>query len=99
MILGREPVTMAEVKDIVDKIEGKEEIKQYLKTFTKLNKEKTLKLKEELRALNNLKIKEENVVKIADFLPKKNEDVNKIVTEVTLTEEETNAILNVVKKY
>ncbi len=99
MILGKEPVTLAETLDIIKDLEEKEEIKSYLKRFAKTDKKQALEIKEEIKKLNNLKLKEENIVKIADFLPKKSEELNKILTEVTLTEEETNAILDIVKKY
>ena len=90
---------MAEVGKIVKDVEGKENIQQYVKRFAGLDFEKVEKLMGEIRSLNNLKIKEENIVKIADFLPRKNEELNKIITEVNLTEEENKAILEVVKKY
>jgi len=98
-ILNKTPVSLAEVKDIVDKLEEKEELKAYLKKFAKLKKEKAEKLKEEIRALNNPKIKEENVIKIVDFIPKDAEEIGKIFSEVNLNEEEINAILNITKNY
>ncbi len=98
-ILNRTNVTLAEVQSIVKPLEEKQELKDYLKKFTKLKKEKADKLIEEIKALDNIKIKEENIVKIADFIPKDAEDLNKIFTEVSLTEEEINAILEITKKY
>ena len=67
--------------------------------FVILSKEDSEKLIAELRALNNLKLKEEHFIKIADFLPKDIEDVNKILNDVGLSEAEANAILEIVKKY
>jgi len=98
-ILQKTPITLAEVKEIVDKLEEKEEIKKYLKKFTKLPKEKAKKLAEEIKSLQNQKIREEDIIKIVDFLPKDAEDLNKIFTEMTLNEEEINAILEIVGKY
>ncbi len=95
-------MTLAEVKEIVDKLEGdekSEEMKSYLKKFTKLSKKDALKLKEELAALGNVKIREEHIIKLVDILPKDAEDVNKIFSDTGLTEEETNAILEITKKY
>ena len=99
MIHAKQPVTMAEVKTIVDKMEGKEELKLYLKTFTKLSKKDADKVVEDIKALNNMRIKDEDAVKVADFLPKTLEEVRKIFIETSLTDEEANAILNVVAKY
>ena len=99
MIHAKQAVTMAEVKEIVDKMEGKEELKLYLKTFTKLSKKDADKVVEDIKALNNMRIKDEDAAKVADFLPKTLEDVRKIFIETSLTDEEANAILNVVVKY
>ena len=93
------PLTLAEVQSYAKDLEEKKDIKDYLKKFTELTKEKAEKLKEEIHSLNNLKLKEENIVKIVDFLPKDSEDLNKIFTEVSLSEEESNAIIEIVKKY
>ena len=99
MIHSKTPITLAETKEIVDKLEEKEEIKIYLKKFASLKKEKAEKLKEEIKKLNSIKIKEEHLIKIVDFLPHDQEAVRKILNDVSLTEEETNAILQIVAKY
>lgn len=99
MIHDKTPVTMAEVKAIVDEMENKDELKNYLKTFTKLSKDKALKLVEEINALGNIKIKQENAIKVVDFMPATIEDVRKIFVDTSLTDEEANAIINVVAKY
>lgn len=99
MIHDKQAITMAEVKSIVDEMENKEELKMYLKTFTKLSKDKAMKLVEEINGLGNIKIKPENAVKIADFMPATLEDVRKIFVETSLTDEEANAILSIVGKY
>jgi DNA-directed RNA polymerase subunit F len=101
-IHSKQLLTLAEVKEIVDKLEGdekSEEMKSYLKKFTKLSKKDAVKLKEEIQALNNAKIREENIIKLVDILPKDAEDVSKIFADTGLTEEETNAILEITKKY
>jgi len=99
MILERKPVTMAEVREIVGKVEGQEELKIYLKKFTKLKKDKANALMDEIKGLDNIKIREEHIVKVADFMPQDAEDVGKIFSDAGLTEEEINAILDIVKKY
>jgi DNA-directed RNA polymerase subunit F len=99
MIHDKTPITLAEVQEIVKPLEEKQEIKDYLKKFTKLKKDKALELKKELTDLNNLKIREEHIIKLVDFVPKDSDDVNKILSDVSLTEEEINAILEITKKY
>lgn len=99
MILDIKPVSLAEVKNIIWNLEDKEAIQDYLKKYGKLSLDKASELRNELFALSNLKIKEESVTKTIDFLPKDVEDVNKIFNDVSLNEEEINAIIEIVKKY
>lgn len=99
MIISKKPLTLAEVDSLVPKGEEKKPIHTYLKKFCSLSKEDSLKLIEDLKGLNNPKLKEENYIKLADFLPKDAEDVNKILLEANLNEAEANAIIEKVKKY
>ena len=71
----------------------------YFKKFVSLSSEKAKSLSEDIRALKNVKVREKDIVKVADLLPKSKEEVNKIFTEVSLSEEESNAIVEIVKKY
>jgi DNA-directed RNA polymerase subunit F len=98
-IQSKQPVTLAEVKEIVAELEDKQELQAYLKRFTKLKKDKANTLKKEIESLKNPKIKKGTITKIIDFLPKNAEDLNKIFTEVSFNEEEIKAILEIVKKY
>lgn len=99
MIIDKKAITMAEVADIVKDLEGREELKEYLKKFNTLTKDKADKLSEEVAGLNNPKIKSDDIIKIVDFMPQDGEELNKILTETSLSEEETNAVLEIVKKY
>ena len=99
MIVNKKAVTMAEVAEIVKNMEGREELKEFLKKFNKLTQDKALKMAEDISALNNPKIKSDDIVKIVDFMPGSSEELNKIITESSMSEEETNAVLEIVKKY
>ncbi len=100
MILNKTPLSLAQVKVYAsDVLEENKILADYLKAFGKLTKEKAESLASEVQALNNPKIKEDLVVKVVDFLPQDAEDVNKIFLENSLSEEETQALLAVVKKY
>lgn len=98
MILNKSPLTLAEVKTLINNMEEKE-ISNYIKTFCKISQKDAEKLKSELQELNNPKLNDEKIVKIVDFLPNDMEDLGKILNEVSLSEEESNAILNIVKNY
>ena len=99
MILEKKALTMAEVKDMTKGLEIKPELQDYLKKFTKLSKDKSDKLIKDISSLNNPKIKDAHAVKLADFLPTDREELGKIFNDGSLTEEESNAILDITKKY
>lgn len=94
-----QPLSLGQVKELVTNLEEKQNLHDYIKKFSKLSKADAEKLFEEVKVLNNSKIRDSDIVKIADFLPKDAEALNKIFNEVSLTEEESNAILEIVKKY
>jgi DNA-directed RNA polymerase subunit F len=100
MILDRQPLNLLEVKEILDDIEDsdkKEQMELYLKKFLKIKPEKAKKLKGDLEGLDLLKMKNEHLAKIVDLIPESASDLNKIFSDVSLTEDETNKILEVVK--
>jgi len=100
MILDRTPLNLNEVEDIVEdspESEKKEEMKQFLKKFLKTKPEQAKKIKEGLEKLDLLKMKREHLVKIIDLLPADATDLNKIFIDVSLTEDEINKILEVIK--
>ena len=100
MILDRTPLTMAEVEDLVKDLpdnEKKQEIELFLKKFLKIKASIATKIKEELEKLDSLKVKRDHIVKIVDILPEDASDLNKIFTDVSLNEDETNKILEIVK--
>lgn len=101
MILDRTPLNLNEVKELLDETadsEKKIEMEVYLKKFLKTKPESAEKIKEEFKNLDLLKVKREHIVKVIDLLPKDASDLNKIFIDVSLNEDETNKILEIVKK-
>ena len=90
---------MAEARSYVNDFEDRKPLEDYFRTFNKLKKDKAEQLLKELNDLKSVKLKQEHIVKIVDFLPSDAEDLNKIVNDVSLTEDEANKILEIVKKY
>ncbi len=90
---------MAHVQGMIKNQEEKKPIHEYLKTFTKLSEEKARELEEELRGLNNVKIKEEYLIKIVDLLPRDSEELHKIFQDVSLEESEIAKIIEIVQRY
>ena len=101
MIIDRDPLNMSEIEETLKKIpdsDKKEEIRLFLKKFLKVKSGQAKKIKEELEKLDLLKLKREHMVKIIDLLPEDSTDLNKIFTDVSLNEDETNKILDIIKK-
>ena len=98
-LINKKPLSMAEVKEYLPESDEKKPVYEYIKKFTELTKDKAEKMTEEIKALNNPKIKDTDIVKIVDLMPKDAEDINKIFVEVSLTEDEINALLQIIKKF
>jgi DNA-directed RNA polymerase subunit F len=100
MVINEEkPITIAEVNSLVGEGEKAQEIKNFIKNFKVVSLEDSNKMREELSGLGNLKLKDAHIVKIIDFVPKTVEELNKILSDVSLDKEETEKILNVTKNY
>lgn len=99
MILSMKPLSLAEVRARIETGEEKHALHDYLKAYCKLSVEKARELEAQLVGLNNIKIKEEHIVKIVDLLPRDAEEVHKIFNDVSLDESDISAILGVVKEY
>lgn len=100
MILERTPLTFNEVEEIIKNVSDspkKEEIEIYLKKFLKTDSKRAEKIKAELERIDLLKVKREHIIKIIDLLPEDASDLNKIFADVSLNEDETNKILEIVK--
>ncbi|MCX8193967.1 MAG: hypothetical protein N3G19_01240 [Candidatus Pacearchaeota archaeon] len=102
MIRDKKPVTLAEVREL---LKGSESDKakntiEFIKKFTKMNVSEANKLKQELIALDIAKLKEEDIVKIIDFMPEDAEDVRKIFSgsDISLEQDEITKILETLKK-
>ncbi|MEK6856130.1 MAG: hypothetical protein AABX66_03170 [Nanoarchaeota archaeon] len=98
MILSSKPLAIVEAADFAKGGDGTRSVDKYFKDFVKADLNQAKKIREALVALNNPKIKESSIVKVIDFLPVDSEDVHKIFNDVSLSEEEVNTILNIVKK-
>ena len=96
-------LSMAESLELLESIEGdedkKKELRGFMKKFIQIKLDDAKKLKKEIQDLNLIKIKQEHIVKIIDLLPETASELNKILTDISLNEDETNKILEIVKKY
>ena len=109
IILEEKPIHLAELKERLDKIETRDKelgfratkTKDYLKKFSKLDNKKSTELIAEIQKLNIPRIRDRQIVKIVDLLPISIDELRMIfVGEITtITPENMQQILNVVKKY
>jgi len=100
MIRNSEPLSMAEVVELVEKEnEDDLEIVTFIKKFNKTKPKDAKELKKELNDLKIIKIKSDYVAKIIDLLPETSEELNKVFVDVSLDEDETKKILDTIKKY
>ncbi|HDM35856.1 MAG TPA: RNA polymerase Rpb4 family protein [Candidatus Syntrophoarchaeum butanivorans] len=108
-VLGEELLTLAEAKEILLNIKAErvdEELSyekrkaiEHAELFCHIDAASSRKLVEELERLE--KMKPELAVRIADILPETRDEVRAIYAKerFTLTEEELDTILDIVKKY
>ena len=99
------PLSMIEVKGTLEKKkDSKDEkikdVRRYIRKFVKISKNDAEKIKDELKKLEIIKLKERHIAKIIDLLPKDNEDLRKIFVneDVSLNQEEIGKIINVTSK-
>ncbi len=99
MILNEKPLLLGEVSELVGDSEQAENIKKFIKKFSKVKLEDAKKIKEELEALDILQLKEKDIVSLANFAPKDATEVMKVLQGISLNQEEVDKILNVTKNH
>lgn len=99
MIKEQKALTMSEVVELAGDTEKETKLKAFIKQFIKVDVKRAEKMKEELIALDSIKLKEEHLVKIIDFTPEDAADLIKILPGVSLNQDEVTKILEIVKKY
>lgn len=99
MIKDQKPLTYGEVLELVKNGENAEKITSFIKEFYKLKPDESKKLKEELTSLDIIKLKENHIVNIVNFLPTDASDLIKVTSDASLDQEEIDKILNATKKY
>lgn len=100
MIKEKKALALYEVNEELDKVKETDKskvIKSYIKKFSNTDEKQGKKLREEIVALNIIKLKNEDIIKIIDFMPENVIELNKIVNEANLDSDETNKILETIK--
>ena len=97
MIKGMKPLSMPEANEYLD--DDQKETKAFIKNFSKMKPENAKGLREKLLGLDMIKLNEKHISKIIDVLPSDKEDLSKILTDVSLDENETIKVLDTIKEY
>ncbi|MBU2104168.1 MAG: hypothetical protein KKF67_00115 [Nanoarchaeota archaeon] len=97
MIKNNDLVSIAEIDEYLKNKDKEDKIIGFVKKFAKLDVKKAKELRKKLEAINMIKMKQEYIVKIIDFLPEDAEELNKIFQNVSLDEDETKKILETIK--
>ena len=102
MIKNRKPLSMAESLDYVEEKKENDsdtDIRKFIKKFVEIKPEEAVKIREKLNALGLIKLRHESIAKIIDVMPEDSESLNKIFTDVSIDEDETKKILDVLKEF
>ena len=100
MIKQNEPLSIAEALEYMDsKKENEAKVKIFLEKFKKLDLEKAKSLREKIENLELLKVKSSDISKVIDIVPENKESLNKIFTDISLDEEESKKILDVIEEF
>jgi len=102
MIKERTPLNMSEVSEVLKEIKETDktkELKSFIKEFSSITPAKARELKEELIKLDIIKLKGGDIAKMIDIMPEDAAELNKIFVDIALDADETNKILETIKKY
>ncbi len=95
MIRNTKSLSMAESLEYLKN----NEVKAFVKKFTKLNESKGKELRKKLDLLDLIKLNEKHISKLIDVLPENKEELNKVVIDTNLDEDEINKILQTIKEH
>ena len=100
MIKNLIPLSMPETTEYITGDSDKEEdVKKFVKKFTKVNAADSKKIRKKIEELDMVKIRPESIAKIIDIMPEDNESLNKIFTDVSLDEDEAKKILDTISEF
>lgn len=105
-VVSENPLTMAELKDRLSELKKKQDLSfrgnktlDYLNIFSKATNKAVDGMKEKMKALELVRLKERHIAKIIDIMPENAEGLKTLLANenITLKEEELNKILACLK--
>lgn len=107
-IISENPISMVVLKEKINQIEKRDKdlgnrgkkVKEYLDHFVKLDKKKADEIAKKINDLNIPRLKERQISKIIDVMPKDMESLKIILTgeNITVKQEDLEKILEVIVK-
>lgn len=107
-IITETPVTFAELKDNLKKIETRDttlsfrgtKTKDYLSLATELKAKDAKDIKKKIEELNVMRLKEKQIIKIINVLPKDTDSLKVVLgSDSTASKEDLKKILDILKDY
>ena len=95
MIKEMKALSMTEASKYIES----EEHSAFVKKFIRAKEKDAEKIREELEGLKSIKMRDEHIAKIIDLMPEDAQDVSKIFNDISLDDNETKKVLEIVKKY
>ena len=100
MILKNEPLSMAESADYIKGAEVENtEVLGFIHKFTKAKGKDAIKMRQQIKDLEFIQIGDAHIVKIVDLMPGSKEELNKILSNVTMGEDDMKKILDIVSEF
>jgi DNA-directed RNA polymerase subunit F len=97
MIEKSESISIPEAFEYIS--EDHKELKSFMKKFIKISDKDAKELRKKIEELDLIKIRPSHISKILNLMPKTKEELNKIFTDVSLDENESNQILDAIKQF
>jgi len=98
MIKESEPLSMGEAIENIDKTSGAETL-TFIKKFTILKSNEAKEMRMKLEKLGILKLDSKSISKIIDVLPENSEELNKVFTGLSLDDDESKKVIDIVKEF
>ncbi len=100
MIKNSDSLSMAEASEyIIKKPDSDIDMGSFIKKFTSLKPKEAKEIRKSLEELNLMQLNELHISKMIDLMPDNSRDLSKILVDVNLNDDETNKILEIIKKH
>lgn len=99
MIKNNEALSMQEASKYIKESEKNSELAKFIKDFAKIKPKDAEELRKEIEGFGIMKLRKEHIVKIVEIMPEDQEELNKILTSVSLNEDEATKVLDSIKKF